>query len=596
MSTAIAIGGAIAIKKLIDQITADLYSNFKDGYKEKLDKITALKNISSLSSKIEEAGKVKTIWQTDKAIQLSAFYCDSNVTFNGERKVVNDVSDLNIEGNILIEGIAGQGKSILMRHLCMTELHKGLSIPVFIELRRISKEQELLTMIYSKLNELGFDIDTNIFRYLCNTERMLFLLDGFDEVPDKLQMPLINEIENITNSFRGIKILVSSRPESGLEYLPSFSVVKIDYVRNEEYKNIVFKLSESDVFANTLIERVEAHKSDIKEMLCTPLMITLLVLTYKAYQKVPEQLSEFFESMFHLMLQRHDGTKPGYTRERKCSLNDIEYQRVFEALCFVSKDNGQTFKPSVLYECASKAISICKYEEDSQKYIQDINKITCLIVYEGKEFRYLHKSIQEYFAASFIKYKPDSVSSKFYAKMNKESHKWHQELMYLEEIDKYRFYKYLLVPSCKRFLGIDKKSITRRLSTKDLTEILGNTYYFKSEPTQWAWFSYDRLLRTVLEIPGVRGKSRSILINHLQFNKLFIESKDEIQSLLNDFMPKTSTKWVSLKTLRDNNICSNTIDQFADAVFDLIHESGLGCQKYLKEEEKSDFMEDFFPH
>ncbi|GFO68684.1 hypothetical protein GMLC_22630 [Geomonas limicola] len=593
MPTAIAIGGAIAIKKLIDQITADLYASFKDGYKDKLERISALNNISALSNKIEEVGRVKTIWQTDKSIQLSSFYCQSHVLLNGERRVVNSVSDFEIDGNILIEGIAGQGKSILMRHLCMTELDNGNFIPVFIELRRINSEQELMPIINAKLVELGFDIDPEIFRYLCSLEKMLFLLDGFDEVPDKIQKSLINEIEDITNLYRGIKIVVSSRPESGIEYLPSFSVAKVDYVRNDEYKVIISKLSESAEFAETLIDRINVHKSDIKEMLCTPLMITLLVLTYKAYQKIPEQLSEFFESMFHLMLQRHDGTKPGYTRERRCTLNDIEYQRIFEALCFLSKDNGQTFKASTLYECAARAISICKLDADPQKYVQDINRITCLIVYEGKVFRFLHKSIQEYFAASFIKYKPDSVSVKFYDKMDLDSHKWHQELLYLEEIDKYRFSKYLLLPACRKYLNPPKKTIPKKIITKDYSNILEKTFYFTLEPTSWIWFGYDRLLRSILETSELRVTSRSILANYLQRNKIFNDSKDLIHQYLNDFQPKTSTRWVSLKKLRDNNICFEAITLFAEAVFDLLHRRGLDCQKYLKEQEKTDFMEDF---
>lgn len=386
MSTLLAVGGVIAFKKLIDQIATDLYGHFKEGYAEKIKRINALTNASSLHTKIDEVSKVKTIWQTDKSVQLSSFYCDTNIKIDGNRKIVKSVADIDIEGNILIEGIAGQGKSIFMRHLCITELERGVVIPVFIELRRLTSEQQLLPMIHSKLKELGFEVNDEIFKFLCSTNRMLFLLDGFDEVPEKMHMQLINEIEEITNSFRGIKLIVSSRPDSGLEYLPSFSVAKVDYIRNDEYKDLVNKLSEDPEFAQSLINRVEEHKSEIKDLLCTPLMITLLILTYKAYQKVPEQLSDFFENMFHLMLQRHDGTKPGYSRERRCDLNDMEYQRIFEALCFVTKENGPSFKMSALHEYTSKAAAISAIKADPQKYILDINKITCLIVYEGKEY------------------------------------------------------------------------------------------------------------------------------------------------------------------------------------------------------------------
>ena len=589
MSTAVAVGGVIAFQKLIEQVTVDLYAHFKGEYQGKLEKISALKNISALNSKIEEVSKVKTIWQTDKSVQLSSFYCDTHIKVAGERKIVKQVSDLNIDGNILIEGIAGQGKSIFMRHLCIAELESGIVIPVFIELRRLTSENMLLSMIHSKLKELGFDIDNDIFKFLCNTGRMLFLLDGFDEVPDKMQISVVNEVEEITNTYRGIKLIVSSRPESGIEFLPSFSVAKVDYVKNDEYKDIINKLSEDPEFAKSLIDRVQGHKSEIKDLLCTPLMITLLILTYKAYQKVPDQLSDFFESMFHLMLQRHDGTKPGYRRERRCDLNDMDYQRAFEALCFVTKEKGQSFKVSVLNDCAAKALTISKFNADPQKYIQDVNRITCLIVYEGKEYRFLHKSIQEYFAASFIKYKPDSVATKFYSKMTVDGYKWHQELLYLEEIDSYRFCKYLVLPLCRNFMVLSGKSVTKKINTKVYDEILKYTYIVKPDTSAAFWYSYGTMLRLLLDTSRCKVDSRSILLTSLHKNKTFTNMKDDISVFLTEL--SGNFKYATLKSLRDNNICVEAIDGFADEVFNLIHSSAIDVQKYLKKEEKTDFMD-----
>jgi len=590
MSTIVAAGGVLAIKKLIDEIAKDLYLNFKNERKIKIERISALQNITSLHSKIEEVSKVKTIWQTDKSVQLSTFYCDTHIKKNGDRIIVNKVSDLNVEGNVLIEGIAGQGKSIFLRNLCINELESGVVIPVFIELRRLTSEQQLLPMIHLKLKDMGFDIDDEIFTFLCNTNRMLFLLDGFDEVPDKMHMLLINEIDAIINKYKGIKLIISSRPDSGLEFLPFFSVVKVDYIKDDEYKNIIIKLSEDPEFAKSLIGRVEAHKSEIKDLLCTPLMITLLVLTYKAYQKVPDQLSDFFESMFHLMLQRHDGTKPGYSRERRCELNDMEYQRVFEALCFITKEEGQSFKNNSLNEYTARAISIAKVKADPQKYIQDVNKITCLLVYEGKEYRFLHKSIQEYFASSFIKYKPDSVAIKFYTKMTSDGYKWHQEMLYLEEIDSFRFYKYLILPLCRYFLMIDSKLIPKKIKVKSYSEILKSTYIYQSESFTGCYYSYGNLARLLLDTYKFRNGSRSILLNKLHKNPSFNNSREDIKLQLNDFIPKSNFSWASLKKIHDHGICVGAINEYSETIYNFIHETALDIQALLKSEEKTDFM------
>ena len=76
--------------------------------------------------------KVKTIWQIDKAIDLFDFYCDSYVLVEEKRRKVSFISDLGPKENVLIQGIAGQGKSILLRFLCSVELSRGEYIPVYL--------------------------------------------------------------------------------------------------------------------------------------------------------------------------------------------------------------------------------------------------------------------------------------------------------------------------------------------------------------------------------------------------------------------------------------------------------------------------------
>ena len=580
MSLPVVAGGIIAFKKLIDNITNDLYDNFKEDYTDKLKRIEALRNIDSLYNKIDEVSKVKTFWQTEKPVSISSFYCKTYIKYGNIRETINTLSDIKVEGNLLFEGIAGQGKSIFMRYLCIKELEAGKVIPVFMELRRMSEGDKLKDLLYLKLRELGFDIDDTIFKFLCSNSNIVFLLDGFDEVPDRMNLPLINEIEEITSAYGGIRIIISSRPDSGIEFLSTFSVIKLDHVRNNEYKEIVNKLSEDPQASKSLIEQVDNHKSNIKELLCTPLMITLLVLTYKAYQKVPEQLSDFFETMFHLLLQRHDGTKPGFRREKKCNLNDMEYQKIFEALCYFIKDKGQSYKLPLLYSIADKAVKNTNIDVDPQKFISDINKITCLLLYEGKEYRFLHKSIQEYFAASFIKYKPESVAIKFYTNLIADGYKWEQEILFMEDIDKYRFYKYYYIPLSKNILNMQSKQILKKAKIKYIENIIKNTDVYKFDGELKFYYGHSGKLRGLLLTSKIRDDARAILIHNLYETNNFYKYTDSIIEVMSEIAIKSNVKVASLYDIYTRNICQSVIFEYAEKIYDAIQLKALEVQLY----------------
>ena len=49
--------------------------------------------------------------------------------------------------------------------------------------------------------------------------------------------------------------------------------------------------------------------------------------------------------------------------------------------------------------------------------LEDICKVVCLLLNEGFDYSFIHKSIQEYYYASFIADKPSKVKSDFFKKV-----------------------------------------------------------------------------------------------------------------------------------------------------------------------------------
>lgn len=431
------------------------------------------RKIEGLYRNIAKVRRVKTIWQVDKAVDLTAFYCDSHVIVNGGRNKVHQVSDLPT-GNVLIEGIAGQGKSILLRYLCSVELAIARCIPVFVELRRVTQTHTLRDRIYTAFNALGLSVDDELFDALAASGKILLLLDAFDEVPDDHKQRVLTDIEDIASTKDALRIIVTSRPNNTIKMSNQFTVLTLDNLKNDEYKHFVQKLAAGQTWSNTLVRHVETQASHIKELLCTPLMVTLLVLCYKSYQKLPTKLSDFYDALFQTLLQRHDGTKPGFTRERRCALDDSQYRQVFESICInAKKARQQSFNHEAIYGVTQSAVTQCALDVNPQSYLDDIVKITCLILRDGEEYRFIHKTVQEYYTAAYIWKKPESWASDFYSRLSDgiKHDEWRQELAFLSEIDTHRYNKHFFLPAILGFLRITEENLQRKLRKPSLARI-----------------------------------------------------------------------------------------------------------------------------
>jgi hypothetical protein len=185
------------------------------------------------------------------------------------------------------------------------------------------------------------------------------------------------------------------------------------------------------------------------------------VIIYKSYQEIPNQLSEFYESLFQLLLQRHDGTKPGYKRRRRCGINDNQYRSVFEGLCFYSK----SLKPGVMrsqhvYEAAEHGAADARLKIDPEGFVKDIVDTTCLLLQEAGEYRFIHKSVQEFYAACLLRRKPDVIVKEIYPKLVGGLHsQWQNEVRFLSELDAYRLQKFALLPYTLDLLGMSEAEL-----------------------------------------------------------------------------------------------------------------------------------------
>ncbi|APG27024.1 hypothetical protein A7E78_03760 [Syntrophotalea acetylenivorans] len=517
----LAAGAALIAKSAFEELGKDIYSKIKGTIKDAIELREIKQNLYDLQNKIEDYGKVKTFWQLDRAISIKRFYCDPFLIIDKKRINIKSLSEFEIDSNILVEGIAGQGKSIFLRYLCVKELELGRFLPLFIELRQFDEEIDFNCLVKNTLFYLGFNVEAgNIYETIVSTGKVVLLLDGFDEVGTRLRKKLTKQIEDFSKKNKCVKIIASSRPNSELRTSPLFEVVRIDGVKSEEYKSYVKRLSGDLQFAEMAIKSIEKNKMGVIELLKTPLLITLLLVTYRSYKLIPSNLEEFYDSILELLLHRHDSSKIHMSpRERTSGLTDRQFRDCFDALCFFSKTiDGFQFGPNEILKISKEALRDTNVDSDPQYFIDDIVNVTCLLLKEGRFLKFIHKSVQEYYSASYISNKQDKWVEGLFSLFIKHGYRdWFEELAYLSSLKPYQYSKYFILPLMKDVLGV-KGSFEEYVNQDVRRHVYDIFFNIEIEIATSESFGYARVAKAKF-----RSKKMRLFFNLIgeDYNKLF---------------------------------------------------------------------------
>lgn len=440
----------------------DLYEGAKGAVSKSLKNWKAEKFPEKLLRTLLDLDNVRTIWSPEKNISLRDFYYPSRINSPNGAQSISFISDLG-SSCVVVQGIVGQGKSILFRYLAMQELsHPDRPrIPLFLELRKLSKDLTLTAAIKNSLSACDIEADDEVFAYLANSGKLVILLDGFDEIESNIVKSTTLEIDDIVARHPALQIIVSSRPDNEIQKLSKFTVVDINPLGVDDYLPFLKKLNVEPDKANTIVNAITGSPSNVSSLIKTPLMLTLVVMVYQSESQIPVELPEFFEKLFYTVFTRHDKLKPTFARQHYSSLSERKLQELFEAFCFMAMQagHGRTLNSSQFSEAFELAQDCVKGSDCTEDgFRKDITKVSCLMLEEGfQDVTFLHKSIAEYHAAAFVKDSADNFAKKFYDVASKEWSYWKECLLFLKSIDKYRFSKFFSVVNLTPAISVTQK-------------------------------------------------------------------------------------------------------------------------------------------
>lgn len=426
---------------LVDKLlkgALEVSSFFKDAYKFNLAKENYLDKISQLQY-------VRTLNDFEESVSLYEFYVPPHLANAKEKKVfqVRNLEDIKAHRKILISGIVGQGKSVLMRHLAISQVLEHNKIPLFYELRYLQKGQNLEHVLKQLFSEWLNIKSQKLIEYVLLTGQVTLFFDGFDEIHIDDMPKIVLGLEGLLRKYPNLNFVVSSRPENVIDsstIFQNFQIQKLDF---NAQKNIVNALLKDKKMQVAVISGIESSNIEVKDALITPLMVNLFVFIYKHEKIIPEHVKDFYDRLFDLVLRKHDNTKIDFKRDRATKLDNKSLRKILQLISYMCcKQQVFAFDESVFRRLVERAIQINKLECSVDDLIYDLTGVLCFIVREGYLFAFIHKSIPEYFAAEFIRDKgePEKLYHEIYIKYDQ----YEKVAEFLRVIDEYNYNHFLL--------------------------------------------------------------------------------------------------------------------------------------------------------
>jgi len=352
---------------------------------------------------------IKTIINSGERLPVDELYTAPRLRRGrkGTPFVASIASIADSDGKLLIRGTAGIGKSTVLRHLFLEALQFTDYLPVYIELRQLQLTQA--SVLSTLLESIGLPPSARHdreFKDFARRQKLLLLLDGLDELPGRDASKIELELRHLADDFERSTVVLSSRPSTELVRLAEYEVVDIVPFNKAEAVSYAGKLVQAYNLNKGFVDRLRAGDfAEHEDFLSIPLLLSIMLLIYQRNEDVPVRITEFYSSAFEALAHRHDSLKdPGFERPFRVKIGFEDRRKLFGALSFlthVQGHHGSVDRASLLASIAA-AGEIARVTVSPSDFVEDLATGLCLLIEEGSEYLYAHRSFQEYFAAEYI--------------------------------------------------------------------------------------------------------------------------------------------------------------------------------------------------
>ncbi|MEM8603198.1 MAG: NACHT domain-containing protein [Cyanobacteria bacterium P01_H01_bin.121] len=322
---------------------------------------------------------------------------------------------------LMVLGGPGIGKSTFLRRVGLEALkgkkdgdYRHECIPVFLELKYFDSAGITIEQrITKEFERCGWPHAEAFAEAALDQGKLLILLDGLDEVPEASLKHVINEIRRLVDRYSQNRFIASCRIAAYQGGFPRFRDVAMASFDEEQIEQFIrnWFRQEEEVQANAADRCWELLQQPAyaatQELAQTPLLLTLLCVTYRQNQDFPRNRSKLYGEALRVLMKEWAAEK---FLERDPIYQDLSPELERELLATIAYESfaadqlffSQREVTDQIREFLVTNLNAPKHL-DAEKMLNAIEVQQGLLVERARDtYSFSHLTLQEYLTAQYI--------------------------------------------------------------------------------------------------------------------------------------------------------------------------------------------------
>jgi predicted NACHT family NTPase len=318
---------------------------------------------------------------------------------------------------LIILGKPGAGKTTFLKSLaieCILGDVLDKLVPIFVTLKdwaEVANPVSFLEYANQQAAESGVTYTqmTNLF----SSGRVLFLLDGLDEVQQKDTLKVLKEIRELSDQLSNNHFVITCRIAAKEYTLEKFTEVEVADFDEEQIQTFVtkwFKAKDSDL-DQQFLQRLNENKP-IQELASNPLLLTLMCLEFEDAGEFPNDRAELYKRATNTLLRKWDA-KRGIQRDivyhqlsvqrKENLLSHIALTTFEKGDYFFKQRQVEQYIADYIKNLSEVETDLETLQLDSEAVLKSIEAQHGLLVERARGiYSFSHLTFQEYFTARSI--------------------------------------------------------------------------------------------------------------------------------------------------------------------------------------------------
>ncbi len=326
----------------------------------------------------------------------------------GPSSYFNEIVHDDLKRNLILIDNAGMGKSTFCKYLILKILQNKLysKVPIFVELNKLHQGESLENYILKTLTKYSGEFNKTLLLKLIEKGFFTFIFDGFDELSKSDTSTIGVEITHLSRDHRKNIYILTSRHSEYIPTLYESDQYSFTPFLQKDIEALILKYDQftHKPFGANLINDNSFKNLDFT-LFDTPLMVNLLYRVYSFNNNIEGDIVSFYNEMFHALYKGHDLTKDGFIRKQESNLGYEKFLTLFNTFSFISLYHYKTSFESMsdVIEILIQAKKLSSVQIDNiEIFFNDLLYNVPLLKKDGLEYKFMHKTIQEFFSAQFL--------------------------------------------------------------------------------------------------------------------------------------------------------------------------------------------------